>query len=164
MDKEEKDMKPRLNLLEVGQEALKAMLGLSGYLAKCGLETNLLHLLELRVSQINGCAYCIDMHSKDLRAEGETEQRLYLLDAWREAPFYTDRERAALAWAEAVTRLTDRQVPDDVFEEARKHFSENELVNLTTAIVAINGWNRFNIAFRNIPRDYKPGAYRQWLK
>src|ERR671918_2835082 len=112
MDKEEKDMKPRLNLLEVGQEAFKAMLGLSGYLAKCGLETNLLHLLELRVSQINGCAYCIDMHSKDLRAEGETEQRLYVLEAWRESPFYSERERAALAWAEAVTTLSGKDVPD----------------------------------------------------
>jgi len=114
-----------------------------------------LGLLEFRVSQINGCAYCLDMHSKDLRAAGETEQRLYLLEAWRESPFYTDRERAALAWAEAVTLVTEGHVPDEVFAQARKQFSEEELANLTLAVVAINGWNRLNIAFRTMPGSYR---------
>jgi AhpD family alkylhydroperoxidase len=151
-------MKRRLNNLESGQGAMKAMFGLEAYLAKCGLETRLLHLLKFRVSQINGCAYCLDMHSKDLRAEGETEQRLYLLDAWRESPFYTDRERAALAWAEAVTLVTEGHVPDEVYDEARKQFSEEELVNLTLAVVTINGWNRLNIAFRTPAGSYQPAA------
>jgi AhpD family alkylhydroperoxidase len=151
-------MTQRLSSFEVAQGAMKAMFGLEAYLAKCGLEAPLLHLLKLRVSQINGCAYCIDMHWKDLRAGGETEQRLYMLDAWRESPFYSDRERAALAWAEAVTLVTEGQVPDEVFEEARKQFSEAELVNLTLAVVAINGWNRLNIAFRTVPGAYQPAA------
>jgi AhpD family alkylhydroperoxidase len=151
-------MTQRLNAFEVAQGPIKAMLGLETYLAKCGLEAPLLHLLKLRVSQINGCAYCIDMHWKDLMAGGETEQRLYMLDAWRESPFYSDRERAALAWAEAVTLVTEGQVPDEVFEEARKQFSEAELVNLTLAVVAINGWNRLNIAFRTVPGAYQPAA------
>ncbi len=132
------------------------MLGLERYLHSCGLPEKLLHLLKLRVSQMNGCAYCIDMHSKDLRAAGETEQRLYLLDAWREAPFYSERERAALAWAEAVTHVTDGHVPDNVYEQARAQFSEAELVNLTLAVVAINGWNRLSIAFRTVPGTYQP--------
>jgi AhpD family alkylhydroperoxidase len=151
-------MKERLNITEIPQGALKAMYGLGTYLAKSGLETSLLHLLELRVSQINGCAYCIDMHSKDLRAAGETEQRLYLLDAWREAPFYSERERAALAWAEAVTLVTEGHVPDEVYEQARKQFNEAELANLTLAVVAINGWNRLNIAFRTVPGTYQPAT------
>jgi AhpD family alkylhydroperoxidase len=151
-------MKQRLNYLDVGQGAIKAMYGLETYLASCGLEASLLHLLKLRVSQINGCAYCIDMHSKDLRAEGDTEQRLYLLDAWREAPFYSDRERAALAWAEAVTLVREGHVPDEVYDEARKEFSEAELVNLTMAVVAINGWNRLSIAFRVVPGSYRPAG------
>ncbi len=149
-------MEQRLNYMEVGQGAARAMYGLEAYLAKCGLEQSLLHLLKLRVSQINGCAYCIDMHSKDLRAGGETEQRLYLLDAWRESPFYTDRERAALAWAEAVTLVTQGHVPDEVYEQARAQFSEEELVNLTLAVVTINGWNRLSIAFRLTPGTYQP--------
>jgi AhpD family alkylhydroperoxidase len=153
-------MKQRLNYMEVGQGAVRAMYGLEAYLAKCGLEQPLLHLLKLRVSQINGCAYCIDMHSKDLRAEGETEQRLYLLDAWRESPFYSERERAALAWAEAVTLVTEGHVPDEIYERARAEFSEEELVNLTLAVVAINGWNRVNIAFRVTPGTYQPAAAR----
>lgn len=149
-------MEQRLNYAEVGQGAMRAMYGLEQYLAKCGLEQSLLHLLKFRVSQINGCAYCLDMHSKDLRAAGETEQRLYLLDAWREAPFYTERERAALAWAEAVTLVTEGHVPDEVYERARAEFSEEELVNLTLAVVAINGWNRLSIAFRVTPGTYQP--------
>ena len=151
-------MTQRLNAFEVAQGPIKAMLGLEAYLAKCGLEAPLLHLLKLRVSQINGCAYCIDMHWKDLMAGGETEQRLYMLDAWRESPFYSDRELAALAWAEAVTLVTEGHVPDEVFEDARKQFSEAELANLTLAVVAINGWNRLNIAFRTVPGAYQPAA------
>jgi len=153
-------MKPRVNNLEVGTGAVQAMLKLSGYVAQSGLEQSLLGLLEFRVSQINGCAYCLDMHSKDLRAAGETEQRLYLLEAWRESPFYTDRERAALAWAEAVTLVTEGHVPDEVFAQVREQFSEEELANLTLAVVAINGWNRLNIAFRTMPGSYQPATAR----
>lgn len=148
-------MKPRMNNLEAGAGVVKAMFGLSGYLAHCGLEQSLLSLLEFRVSQINGCAFCLDMHSKDLRAGGETEQRLYVLPAWRESPFYTDRERAALAWAEAVTVLGEGHVSDEVFAQARAQFSEEELANLTLAVIAINGWNRLNIAFRTTPGTYR---------
>src|SRR5512135_2092084 len=130
-------MTSRIDLAKVAPGVYRAMLGLERYLHGCGLETSLLDLVRMRASQINGCAYCLDMHSKDLRAAGETEQRLYLLDAWREAPFYTERERAALAWAEAVTLVAEGNVPDDVYEQARTQFSEQELVNLTIAIVAI---------------------------
>ncbi|HWT02835.1 MAG TPA: carboxymuconolactone decarboxylase family protein [Pyrinomonadaceae bacterium] len=151
-------MEQRLNHIEVAQGAIRAMLGLEAYLAKCGLETSLRELVYFRVSQINGCAYCLDMHSKDLRAGGETEQRLYLLDAWRESPFYTERERAALAWAEAVTLVTEGHVPDEDYERARAQFSEEELVNLTLAVVGINGWNRLNIAFRTTAGGYQPSA------
>jgi AhpD family alkylhydroperoxidase len=149
-------MEQRINVVEAGQGALKAMLGLHAYLSKSGLEKRLLELLYFRVSQINGCAYCLDMHSKDLRADGETEQRLYLLDAWRESPFYTERERAALAWAEAVTLVRDGHVPDEVFEQARAQFGEEELVKLTMAIITINGWNRLSIAFRTEAGTYQP--------
>src|SRR6476620_9601603 len=152
-------MEQRINVLEKGQGALKAIYGLGAYLAKSGLETSLLDLIYFRVSQINGCAFCLDMHSKDLRAMGETEQRLYVLDAWREAPFYTDRERAALAWAEAVTRLEKNNVPDDVYEEALTEFSEEELVDLTMAVNGINSWNRLNVAFRTPAGDYVPGQH-----
>jgi AhpD family alkylhydroperoxidase len=151
-------MEQRINIA-AGQGVMKAMLGLSAYLSKSGLEKPLLNLIDFRVSQINGCAYCLDMHSKDLRAGGETEQRLYLLDAWRESPFYTERERAALAWAEAVTLVREGHVPDEVFEQARAQFTEEELANLTLAVVAINGWNRLNIAFRTEPGGYKPGMF-----
>ena len=151
-------MEQRLKHIEVAQGATKAMLGLEAYLAKCGLETSLLDLVYFRVSQINGCAYCLDMHSKDLRAGGETEQRLYLLDAWRESPFYTERERAALAWAEAVTLVTEGHVPDEVYEQARAQFGEEELVNLTLAVVTINCWNRLNVAFRTPAGSYQPAA------
>lgn len=149
-------MKPRLKYEEVGKGAVKAMYGLEVYLRHSGLEPMLLHLIKFRVSQINGCAFCLDMHSKDLRAAGESEQRLYTLDAWREAPFYSDRERAALAWAEAVTLVTEGHVPDEVYDEARKQFSEEELVNLTLAVVTINGWNRLSIAFRSEAGTYQP--------
>jgi len=153
-------MKQRLNYMEVGPGAVRAMFGLGAHLSQSGLEPSLLNLLSFRVSQINGCAYCLDMHSKDLRVAGETEQRLYLLDAWRDSPLYTERERAALAWAEAVTLVTDGNVPDEVYEQARAQFSEEELVNLTLAAVTINGWNRLNIAFRTTPGSYQPATAR----
>ena len=149
-------MQPRINITSVNPGALKAMLGLETYLRQCGLDTKLRDLINLRVSQINGCAYCIDMHWKDLRAAGETEQLLYGLDAWRESPYYSERERAALAWAEAVTRITDGHVPDEVFEEAQRQFNDEELANLTLGVVAINGWNRLNIALRTVPGKYQP--------
>jgi AhpD family alkylhydroperoxidase len=152
-------MEQRINVMEKGQGAMKAMLGFAAYLAKSPIERKLQHLLEYRVSQINGCAYCLDMHSKDLRHAGETEQRIYMLSAWRESPFYTDRERAALAWAEAVTVLSDGHVPDEVYEEARKQFSEEEIIDLTMVVVAINSWNRANIAFRTTPGTYEPGKW-----
>src|SRR6185369_266057 len=151
-------MEQRISAFEKAQGALQAMFCLGKYLAKGSIEKSLLHLIEFRVSQINGCAYCLDMHSKDLRAAGETEQRLYLLDAWRESPFYSERERAALAWAEAVTLVTEGHVPDEVYEQARGQFSAEELANLTLAVVAINGWNRLNIAFRTTPGTYQPSA------
>ena len=125
----------------------------------CGLESSLLELVKTRASQINGCAYCLDMHTKDARAHGETEQRLYALPAWAETPFFTDRERAALAWTEAVTLVSETHVPDDVYELARQHFNEKELVDLTLAVVAINGWNRLSIAFRSVPGTYQPAAH-----
>ncbi len=152
-------MEQRINYNEDVNGALKAMYGLEAYLHSSSIEPQLLHLLKFRVSQINGCAYCLDMHSKDLRAGGETEQRLYLLDAWRESPFYTDRERAALEWAESLTLVSETHVPDDVFEIARKQFSEKELIDLTMAVVAINGWNRISIAFRTTPGTYQPGQF-----
>jgi AhpD family alkylhydroperoxidase len=134
------------------------MLGLEAYLHESGLEIPLLHLIKLRASQINGCAYCLDMHWKDLRAIGENEQRLYGLDAWRESPYYTDRERAALAWTEAVTRITEGHVLDEVYEEVRPHFSEKELADLTLAVATINAWNRMAIASRAVPGTYQPAA------
>ena len=152
-------MEQRIDAMEKGQGALKAMLGLSAYLAKSPLEKKLLHLIEYRVSQINGCAYCLDMHSKDLRHEGETEQRIFMVSAWRETPLYTPRERAALAWAESVTTIGEGHVPDEVFAEVKKEFSDEELIDLTLAVAAINAWNRVNIAFRTTPGTYQPG---QW--
>jgi AhpD family alkylhydroperoxidase len=148
-------MKARIDLRDLTAGGYRAMLGLEHYLATCGLDKQLLDLIRLRVSQMNGCAYCLDMHWKDLRAEGESEQRLYSLDAWPETPYYTERERAALAWAEAVTRVADTHVPDEVYELARGQFDEQQLADLTLATVAINGWNRLNIAFRTIPGTYQ---------
>ena len=149
-------MKSRLDLTQVSPGALNAMLGLEACLAKSGIERPLMELVKMRASQINGCAYCLDMHSKDARAAGETEQRLYALDAWRETPFYSARERAALAWTEALTRIADTHTPDAEYEAARAHFSEQELVDLTLAVIAINGWNRFAIGFRAVPGSYQP--------
>ncbi|MGB7215065.1 MAG: carboxymuconolactone decarboxylase family protein [Gammaproteobacteria bacterium] len=140
------------------RDAFRAMLGLGAAVSRAGLEPTLLELVKIRASQINGCGYCIDMHTKDARANGESEQRLYLLSAWREANVYSERERAALAWTEAVTRLEHQEVPDSVYELARSQFTEDELVALTLAIVAINGWNRFSIAFRRTAGDYQPGS------
>ncbi|HET6493374.1 MAG TPA: carboxymuconolactone decarboxylase family protein [Burkholderiales bacterium] len=149
-------MTSRIDFRKTNPNALKAMMGLQHYVNGSGLEPSLLELVKMRASQINGCAYCLDMHSKDARARGETEQRLYLLNAWHEAPFYTDRERAALAWTEALTRVADDHVPDEVYEEARRHFKEQELVDLSLAVVAINGWNRLCVAFRVEPGTYQP--------
>ena len=148
-------MKARLDFRKASPQADKAMMGLHMFVRNCGLDHTLLELVKLRASQLNGCAHCIDMHTKELRADGESEQRLYLLNVWRESPFYTERERAALGWTEAVTLLPDRQVADDVYDAARKQFSEEELVNLTLALVAINGANRLNIAFRTVPGSHQ---------
>ena len=148
-------LKPRIDYRKAAPEVMHAMLGLEECVRKNGLERSLLHLLKLRASQINGCAWCIDMHTKDARADGETEQRLYLVSAWREAPFYSERERAALAWTEAVTLISQDHVPDNVYDYVRQHFSEKELAYLTLAIVAINGWNRFNVSMRTVAGDYQ---------
>jgi len=148
-------MKARLDFRKASPQGDKAMMALHMFVRNCGLDHSLLELVKLRASQINGCAHCIDMHTKELRADGESEQRLYLLNAWRESPFYSERERAALAWTEAVTLVADSQVPDEVYDEARKQFSEEELVNLTLALVAINGANRLNAAFRTVPGSYQ---------
>ncbi len=140
----------------VMERALQAMYGLEGFVARSGLEKSLLDLVRLRASQINGCANCIDMHTKDARARDESEQRLYLLAAWRESPFYSDRERAALLWTEALTLVADEHVPDAVYEEVRRSLTDDELAGLTMAIIAINGWNRLNIGFRTVPGSYQP--------
>lgn len=141
-------MTQRLDYKNASPKGFAAMLALELHARASGLEHGLLELVKTRVSQLNGCAFCLDMHTKDARAAGESEQRLYLLPAWREAPCYTERERAALAWAEAVTLLKDQQVPDEVYEQARRQFDEKALVDLTLAIVAINGWNRLSVSFR----------------
>ena len=149
-------MKPRINYVQVAPDAFKAMRGLEEYVASSGLEKSLYELVKTRASQINGCAYCLDMHTKDARKAGETEQRLYALSAWRETPFYTERERAALEWTEALTLISDTDVPDALYENVRKQFSESEIVALSMAIIAINGWNRLAISFRTVPGSYNP--------
>ena len=148
-------MKERLNYAALVPESLNAMLALEKYVTNSGLEHSLYELVKTRASQINKCGYCLDMHTKEARKAGETEQRLYALNAWREAPFYTDRERVSLAWTEALTLISENDVPDSLYEATRKHFSETELVALTMAIVAINGWNRLAISFRKVPGSYK---------
>lgn len=148
-------MEHRLEYAKLAPEPARAMYGLGTYLAGCGLEHGLLELVKIRASQINGCAFCIDMHTKDARAAGETEQRIYALNAWRETPFFSDRERAALAWTEAVTHIVGG-VSDDVYTEARAQFSEKELVDLTWSAAAINAWNRVAISFRSVPGSYQP--------
>jgi AhpD family alkylhydroperoxidase len=152
-------MEPRLTYADAAPGAVVAMRQLEAYVRQCGLERPLLELIKTRASQINGCAYCIDMHTKDARAHGETEQRLYGLSAWRETPFYTERERAALAWTDAVTLVGETHVPDDVYDLARAHFSAEELVNLTMAVIAINGWNRLATAFRTVPGTYRVSGH-----
>ena len=145
-------MSQRLNYAKASPDGFKAIRQLQAHVDNCGLEHPLLELVKMRASQLNGCAYCLDMHSKDARAAGETEQRLYLLNAWRESPFYNERERAALAWTETLTRISKtKDVPDALYDEVRKQFSEKELVDLTLAIIAINGWNRLAIPFRSTP-------------
>jgi AhpD family alkylhydroperoxidase len=152
-------MEARLDPRKAAPAAYQAMLVLEGHVANhSGLEPSLRELVKMRASQINGCAYCIDMHSKDARANGGSEQRLYALNAWRETPFFSDRERAALAWTEALTLVSEGHVPNAVYEEARQHFTEEELVNLSLAIITINGWNRLAIAFRAMPGKYQPAA------
>lgn len=152
-------MKPRLNPYQAAPGAMKAMMALETEVQHSGLEPALVELVKIRASQINGCAFCLHMHTRDARAKGETEQRLYLLDAWRESPLYSDRERAALAWTEAVTLVSEGHVPDAVYEPARTQFSEEELVKLTLLVVAINAWNRFAISFRSIhPVSVKAAA------
>ena len=156
-------MKARIDLMRINPGVIQSMLGLERQIRNAGLDHALLDLVRMRTSQINGCSYCLDMHSKDARAKGETEQRLYGLDAWRETPYYSERERAALEWTEAITLVAETHVPDDVYERVREQFSEDELVHLSLAIVAINGWNRLNIAARTVPGDYVAGSLTKVL-
>jgi AhpD family alkylhydroperoxidase len=151
-------MQQRVNYVKETPGVYKAMLGMHNYLENCGLEEKLLLLVYMRASQINHCAYCLDMHSKDLRAIGVSEQTLYLLEAWREWDGFSDREKAALEWTEAVTQITDGFVPDEVYQSVREHFSDSEVANLTLAVVAINGWNRLNVALRTPAGSYQPKA------
>jgi AhpD family alkylhydroperoxidase len=152
-------MTPRIDVMKyVGSGPGRAILALQREVEKSGLDKSLLHLVEIRASQINGCAYCIDMHTKDARAAGEAEQRIYALNAWRETPFFTDRERAALDWAEQVTLVADSHIPDDAFERVRQQFNESEVVALTVAAATINVWNRLSIAFRAPAGTYQPHA------
>lgn len=154
-------MHPRLNFAAASPAAYAAMSGLESFIRKSSnIEHSLIELVKMRASQINGCAYCLDMHSKDARAAGETEQRLYALNAWRETPFFTPRERAALAWTEALTLLTEGHVPDCVYEEVKPHFTDEEMVDLSMIVVTINGWNRLCVAFRAVPGEYQPDKQR----
>ena len=149
-------MEARMRYSKAAPGVMAAMSNLEEYIAGCGIEPGLQDLVKLRASQINGCAYCVDMHSLDARAGGEREQRLYALPVWRETPFFTERERAALLWTEKLTLISIDHVPDEVFEEVRRHFSEEELANLTLVIATINAWNRFGISFRDVPGRYTP--------
>ena len=149
-------MQPRIDYRKYAQEPLQQLLAIEKYIAESGLEPKLIHLIKMRASQINGCAYCLDMHSIDARAAGESEQRLYTLEAWRETPFFSERERAALAWTEAVTLISQTHAPDDVYAEMQKHFSEKEIVDLTLVAAMINLWNRVAISTRAVPGHYKP--------
>lgn len=148
-------MTPRIDYRKFSPDALQAMLALEKHLAGCGLDHKFMHMLKLRASQINGCAFCIDMHAIDARASGDTEQRLYALDGWRETPFFDDRERAALTWIEAVTLVSQSHVPDAVYDQVRQHFSEQEIVDLTYLAATINAWNRIAISLRAVPGRYK---------
>jgi AhpD family alkylhydroperoxidase len=157
-------MRSRIDFTRVAPQSLKPLFTLGAQIEASGLEHPLLELVKMRASQLNGCAYCLDMHSKDARAAGETEQRLYLLDAWRETSVYSERERAALAWTEAVTLVAESHVPDDAYDQVSSVFTEQELVALTLAITAINSWNRLNIAFRMEAGGYRPGMFNQFAK
>ncbi|MCC6240919.1 MAG: carboxymuconolactone decarboxylase family protein [Phycisphaerales bacterium] len=152
-------MQPRFNHVELANGAFKGLFEVEKYLRKSSLPAKLFHLVKLRASQINGCAYCLDMHWKDLRALGETEQRLYSLDAWRECPWYDDKERAALEWTEAVTLISQTHARDEIFERVRPHFTDQELADLTWNIATINAWNRMAIAARTVPGGYQPGQH-----
>jgi len=153
-------MEARMNYAKAAPGAMRAMDALDTYVDECGLEPGLIQLIKLRASQINGCAYCVDMHSIDARELGESEQRLYALPVWRETPFFTDRERAALLWTEMLTLLSVDHMPGEVFEEVRPYFTDRELADLTLAIALINAWNRFGVAFRDVPGRYKAAVYR----
>lgn len=157
-EKSKEIMRPRIDYASLEPKAVEAMLQLQNYVNNSSLPQNLLELVRMRASQLNGCAFCLDMHSKDARAAGESEQRIYLLDAWREAPFYSDKERAALEWTEAVTLVSKSHVPDKIYNEVKKYFTEKEIVELTMAVVAINGWNRLSISMRHVPGTYQPTA------
>jgi AhpD family alkylhydroperoxidase len=148
-------MEPRIDYSKYALDAQKALFAMEKYIAACGLDHKLIHLIKMRASQINGCAFCIDMHSKDARAIGETELRLYELNAWRETPFYTDAERAALEWTESLTLVSETHLPDGVYENVRKHFSEKEIVDLSLIVGMINLWNRLAISVRAVPGEYK---------
>jgi AhpD family alkylhydroperoxidase len=152
--KERTKVEPRIDYQKASPNAVKAMMALEAAVHRTGLEPGLIELVKMRASQINGCAYCLDMHSKDALARGETAQRLFGLNAWREAPYYTDRERAALEWTESLTLVSQTHVPDEAFEAVRAQFGDEEIANLTLAVVAINGWNRFAIGFRAVPGEY----------
>lgn len=149
-------MQPRLDYGKVAPDALKAMYAINNYSKHCGLEPSLLELIKIRASQLNQCGYCLDMHTKDARILGESEQRLYCLSVWRETPFYSERERAALALTEAVTLLPNGPISDELYEEVRRHFSEVETVNLVMSIITINGWNRLSVTFQTVPGSYQP--------
>ncbi len=151
-------MQPRIDYAKASPGAYRAMYGLEEYIRGCGLDRSLVELVKIRASQINGCAFCLDMHTKDARANGETEQRIYALPAWRETPFFSERERVALAWAEALTAVSDGHVPDEVYLQAREFFGEKELVDLTLVVTTINAWNRIAISFRSVPGSYQPKA------
>lgn len=156
-------MNARIDSRRVNPKVRQHLLAIEAYLHGSSLEQRLLYLVKTRASQINGCAQCLDMHTQDARAEGESEQRLFTLDAWRETPFFDERERAALEWTEAVTLVAQTRVPDDVYERVKQHFSEQELIDLTLAIAQINAWNRLNVAFRTVAGNYRPGMYKDWI-
>jgi len=157
------DMNPRIDPRRINPKVRQHLLALEAYVHGSGLDHRLLHLVKTRASQLNGCAHCLDMHTKDARADGESEQRLYTLDAWRETPFFDERERAALEWTEAVTLVAQTHVPDDVYERVKQHFTEQEMMDLTVAIGLINTWNRLNVAFRTVPGGYRAGMYNEWM-
>lgn len=156
-------MESRIDLARANPRIRQLLLAIESYLHDSGLESRVLHLIKTRASQINGCAHCLDMHTQDARAEGESEQRLYVLDAWRKTPFFDERERAALEWTEAVTLVAESHVPDEVYERVRQHFTEQELIDLTLAVANINTWNRLNVAFRTVAGNYRPGMYKSWI-